>query len=306
MTDTEKKYFEILKQKIAEQLLIGFPSVDQDISKWKGQDIIYFQEELQQKVNGRISEKWFYTHLKSTAEKLPRIDMLNMLSEYVGYTDWNDLKLKNGAAIPRTKLPFSTRLLIILSPIIIVTVAFFGVLLFRPPATCEFCFVDSNSREKIDSIPIEIILLHEGESPQYMQCDSNGCFYIESDESLVKFIVKSSYYKTDTITRVLNKSLTSEQIRLKTNDYAMIIHYFSTANVADWKKRRAQLDKMIASDAQIFQVFDDNLGMEMYNKHEFINKLTMPLKSLKNIEIIETVYTGSEISTLRFRQNPTE
>ena len=33
-------------------------------------------------VNGRISEKWFYTHIKSNSGKLPRIDMLNILSEY--------------------------------------------------------------------------------------------------------------------------------------------------------------------------------------------------------------------------------
>ena len=43
--------------------------------------------------------------------------------------------------------------------------------------------------------------------------------------------------------------------------------------------------------------------MEMYNKKEFVNKLTTPLKSLKSIEVIETIYSGDEISILRFTQN---
>ena len=60
---------------------------------------------------------------------------------------------------------------------------------------------------------------------------------------------------------------------------------------------------MFADNVQIYQIFDkNNSGMELYNKQEFINKLTMPVNSLKNIEIIETIYTGNKISMLRFRQ----
>jgi hypothetical protein len=44
------------------------------------------------------------------------------------------------------------------------------------------------------------------------------------------------------------------------------------------------------------------VGMEMYNKEEFIDKLTMPLNSLKNIEIIETIFDGNRIKELRFKQ----
>ncbi|MFY7815715.1 MAG: hypothetical protein ACOVRK_11085, partial [Chryseobacterium taeanense] len=68
------------------------PSYD-DISKWKGIDIIYFQEDLRKKAKGNISEKSFYTYFKnSPVTKLPRIDMLNLLSIYAGYDSWYEFK----------------------------------------------------------------------------------------------------------------------------------------------------------------------------------------------------------------------
>lgn len=74
------------------------PSFD-DISKWKGIDIIYFQEDLRQKAKGNISEKTFYTYFKNNAqEKIPRIDMLNILAVYVGYNSWSEFRKKNPIA----------------------------------------------------------------------------------------------------------------------------------------------------------------------------------------------------------------
>ncbi len=68
------------------------PSFD-EISKWKGIDIIYFQEDLRKIAKGNISEKTFYTYFKtSPVLKLPRIDTLNLLSVYVGYKSWYEFK----------------------------------------------------------------------------------------------------------------------------------------------------------------------------------------------------------------------
>ena len=51
-----------------------------------------FQEDLFQEVKGKVSEKWFYTYFKNDAPKLPRIDMLNLLSSYVGFENWYAFK----------------------------------------------------------------------------------------------------------------------------------------------------------------------------------------------------------------------
>ena len=104
-----------------------------------------------------------------------------------------------------------------------------------------------------------------------------------------------------------NKSIDEEQIQLKTNDYALMIHLFSKSKVTNWRKRRQQLGLMLTDDARIYQVYEDGkTGMELFNKKEFIDKLTTPTKSLKSIEIIETIYTGDKISIMRFKQNQDE
>ena len=93
LTDLDLLHFEQLKKEVQAQYLKEYtPSYD-DISKWKGIDIIYFQEDLRKKAKGNISEKSFYTYFKnSPVNKLPRIDMLNLLSIYSGYTSWYEFK----------------------------------------------------------------------------------------------------------------------------------------------------------------------------------------------------------------------
>ena len=93
MTDLDLLHFEQLKKDVQAQYLKEYtPSFD-EISKWKGIDIIYFQEDLRKKAKGNISEKSFYTYFKSSpVSKLPRIDMLNLLSIYAGFDSWYDFK----------------------------------------------------------------------------------------------------------------------------------------------------------------------------------------------------------------------
>jgi len=96
VTDLDLLHFEQLKKDVQAQYLKEYtPSYD-EISKWKGIDIIYFQEDLRKKAKGNISEKSFYTYFKSSpVSKLPRIDMLNLLSIYAGYDSWYDFKKKH-------------------------------------------------------------------------------------------------------------------------------------------------------------------------------------------------------------------
>lgn len=93
MADLDLLHFEQLKVEVqAEYLKNHHPSYD-EISKWKGIDIIYFQEDLRKKAKGNISEKSFYTYFKTVpSSKLPRIDMLNLLAIYSGYQSWYDFK----------------------------------------------------------------------------------------------------------------------------------------------------------------------------------------------------------------------
>ncbi len=306
MTEKDLKYFEILKQEVAKTLQKNY-SVSSDIKNWKGQEITFFQDDLSDKVNGRISEKWFYTHIKGDTKKLPRIDMLNILCEYCGYQNWNDFTNQttiNKIPTPNTKRKKAKWIL----PLFLIIAIITSITIFlsiNKTTSYQFCFVDADFNIPITDTPIWVIWMNENESPMLSKCDSNGCFKFSTKQDKIQFIVRSPYYKTDTITRIIhNKDIKQEQIQLKTNDYALMIHLFSKSKVSNWKKRRKQLNDMFADNARIYQVYEDGLtGMELYNKKEFINKMTTPTKSLKNVEIIETIYSGSKIEILRFKQD---
>ena len=288
----------------------SYPGIDSDVSAWKGQDIVNFQEDLLDKVSEHISEKWFYTHMKSKNDSVPRVDVLNFLCRYVGYIDWNDFKYRNKDQFPglaegvqpkRLKLWHKISGLLLLLILAIVLVKTLG------NRSYNFSFADAYTKRRITDTLTEIIILNENESPLYMNIEPYGDFQLKTKMKSVQFIVKVPYYKPDTITRILNKIDASEKIYLYPNDFALMINYFSTTNVKDWKRRRSNLDRMISDSAYIYQVFDEGqVGMELYNKSEFIDKLTMPVNSLKNIEIIETIYSGKKISVLRFKQKSEE
>lgn len=99
MSDTEFLHFQSLKKAVQDKYLETHSPAYDKISKWKGIDIIYFQEDLRQKAKGNISEKTFYTYFKNNSqEKIPRIDMLNILSVYSGFNSWSEFKKKNPIA----------------------------------------------------------------------------------------------------------------------------------------------------------------------------------------------------------------
>jgi len=296
--------FELLKEKIVEAMLRSNPGMSRTISEWKGQDIVNFQEELHQQVNARISEKWFYTHMKAGNDKLPRIDMLNFLSQFAGYKDWNDFVYRNkGKGITQT-VKSGNRYFIIVPVLVIAVMAVF-YLLFQLLNTRDyvFCFYDMDTKEPVINGNIEVSLLVKGESPVQYLCDENGCFALRTNQVYVEMVVRAPYYRQDTIRRTLRKFERDERIGLRANEYAMMLKFFSEGNAVDWKKRRSKLEEMFDDAAMIYQVHDDShaTGMQLFTKREFIDRMTMPAQSLRNIDILDTKYLGEKIQVLRFR-----
>jgi hypothetical protein len=68
----EKILFSLLKKEITTAIMQSYPGIDPEISKWKRHEITDFQDEFLKKVNGQLSEIWFYTHLKGESGSLPR------------------------------------------------------------------------------------------------------------------------------------------------------------------------------------------------------------------------------------------
>jgi hypothetical protein len=311
----ERIYFEKLKEEISGLYRAKNLGIPENIVEWNGKTIEGFQNDLQQAVKSTISVRWFYNHIKSDNEgKIPRTDVLDLLCRYAGYTDWAEYISKNKVegAIPvsteqgtgnnEKQADKSKLLMISLGLILIVGVAW--LVIGRPSGNAyQFCFLDSDTGVPIKKSKIEIKLFKNNESAQVLMCDSNGCLTLNALPGKVKFVVNAQYYRPDTIVRTLTSPASSESIMLKPDDYALMINIFSRSDVKDWEKRRLEMEAMFTDDATIFQVDPvDRRAMEMYNKEEFIGKMTMPLSSLKNIEVLETWYSGKKISGLRFIQ----
>lgn len=305
MQQNDKILFSLLKKEIVATMKLSYSGINPEISDWKGQDITNFQEELLTKVNGRLSEKWFYSHVKSANLSLPRIDALNMLSKYAGYINWDDFKFKNTGQIAVNQNTNQSNNVFVKVPLLLlaVIIILFAVYKLMDTQNYIFTFIDADTGEPIVNGNIQVDLLLNNESPVNYFCDRQGSFALRTDQSKIKLAVKSPYYYADTVDRMLKKFNHSEKIKLRADAYALMICYFSQTNVEAWQKRRDQLNKIFSDHAMIYQVPDqkDGTGLELYNKLEFIDKLTMPASSLKHIEIIDSRYENGQIAILRFK-----
>jgi hypothetical protein len=211
LSRNDQKYFEALKKKIVATMQQSYPGINPSISEWKGQEITDFQEELLTCVNAHLSEKWFYTHMKSVSKSLPRIDVLNLLSKYAGYANWDDFVFKNQdliqasqtdappvSSVPRAALDKANRYFVII-PVatLCVLMIFFGVFKLFNTRDYKFRFYDADTKEPITASKIQVRLLLEGESPVTGMCDANGYFSLKTDKSLVRLVVSAPYYITD-------------------------------------------------------------------------------------------------------------
>lgn len=358
MLPADKHSFEQLRQAVEARFQEGHPHCHVPISEWKGQWIVDFQEDLLEKVQGRVSEKWFYTYFrKEEVVKLPRIDMLNLLSHYVGMENWaafqascdcshvengrddrdegkTDVAIdsrgeglgrsvkgeafvrgngsggpggsEHGNEVPlssqgsrRRRWPIATTLVGLSA--IVALLFLFG---FRDQEVeFRFVFMDAFTRSEVDHFPNVAYSQEEGQWKEMEILEGQGKLMGRRGEELM-VAVSGGYCHPDTFQLELPVQGEEVPIFLKPDDFALMIHIFSRSDVKDWKKRREKLEGMISENAEIFQVdAGEQLGMEMYNKEEFIDKLTMPVIGLQNIEILETRhdYEG-KINGLRFMQ----
>ncbi|HAM08939.1 MAG: hypothetical protein A2X05_03640 [Bacteroidetes bacterium GWE2_41_25] len=305
MHQEDKILFSLLKKEIADTMMRSYPGLDPEISNWKGQEITDFQEDLLEKVNGQLSEKWFYNHMKTDSHSLPRVDVLNILSKYTGYKNWHDFRYKNAGKPAVADKPgrFINNLIRIPLLFLSVIILIFIIIKIINTQNYRFTFIDSDTREPVTDSNLRVELLNENESPLSIPASSGGSITVRTSKSSVTMIVKAPYYKTDTIKRVLRKIGHDEQVNLNADYYALMISYFSQSDVIGWENRRQKLTMIISDDAIIYMLPDKSAGsgIALYNKWEFIDKITMPSSGLRKIEILDCRYLDGKISVLRFR-----
>ena len=332
-------YFDQLKAEIQAEYLKNNSPSEEDISKWKGIDIIYFQEDLRKKAKGNISEKTFYTYFKTpNIDKLPRIDMLNLLSIYAGYESWFDFKKqhssedkeitntstenleqkpilqKNNIVNQEYKEKNNYRLFkntktyiwVITSIILGILIVFlvFSDQIFKK--TYQFCFTDADRGTNIQST-IDIRVIKDNESPILYKVKPGECFVFNTKDKTLKMEISAPLYEKIEISRNLENASEIETISLKPDDYALMLHYYSTKDTDNTsleyiKMRQQKLNNLISDSALIYQVFDNEIyGVETLSKQKYIGLVTTPTKSLQNLKVIATKIKNGKIVSIKFK-----
>lgn len=313
--------FERLKRQLVKTCRASFPFLPEDLQAWKGTEIACFQEVLEEKTKGRISEKSFYNYFKTG--KMPREDVLDLFAQMVGEINWKDFVRKNSLSAPslhdivenikkdekiettkdKTFVLFPAKWKMGLAVLLLLSLS--GLIFYAAKekensnVATKICFEDAYTHRPIFE-PVEIHLI-ANESQNVFKTDSLGCFQWENEAAYLSFYVKSPYYKADTF-KIEGKR--SQNIFLKPDDYAMMIRLYASGKIADWEAHLGRLQMMFAADAEIFQI-DTETGyiMEVWNKEDFIDKLTTPIPSLQQLEVLETQYDNNKkIKVLRFWQ----
>lgn len=332
---SEIELFDLLKKAVTNRYFESNSASSSDISEWKGQDIVSFQEDVFDKTKSTLSEKWFYTYFKSEFKKLPRIDMLNILSQYAGYSGWADFSRaqtavwgkEEGAKAAETskgergeenrsgeevkkrsgKRKTGSRFPWVGLSVILIGLAALGVGIyysFFHQKTYEFCFIDAD-RNSLVTEPIEITIDRKGFTPLELFSE-NGCIEFSSFGDTLLMSIKSTYYKQDTFKINLHLYQGKENIRLIPDDYKVMLRHYSKSSQSV-KERIKMLDEMIANNALIYQVYDNEFfGVEVLSKQQYINLVSLPTTSLKNYTLIEAERKSGKIVKIKFKINSDE
>jgi hypothetical protein len=292
MTDLE--FFYQLKKSVLEQYQNSYPYFNGSWKSFSAQDILNLIDDIQLTTKQTVSEKWIYTHLKpETNQKLPRKDMLDILSVYVGKSGWDEFVFNDNInENNNVKSGFKKKL--------VIWVLFFGVLiagffiwkfLSKEEQKLEF----QNSFTK-DSIAKEEVKAYVVEDTVEKQIDLNSSTF--NIDKATKVVLKSPFYKPKEITILPNEPIA--KVELNPNDYAMMLKAFMKSDIKDWQTRKEQLNKILSDNLEVMVMLQNNLGAEYFNKQEFSQKVILPTASLKKLKIVELKQENdNKISFLR-------
>ena len=297
--------FKQLKEEVLCKYKDSFPYWEGTLEDFGNKEIAELQELIEAAIKQRISEKWVYTHLKPTDnEKLPREDMLNILSVWVGYSGWDEFRVKAKGKLVESEKRFSKKkgkkiLIVSVALFVLGFVVVFGGGKFFNEKEYVFRFYDQYTQKEVLASNFSVDLVANSASLQRQKI-VGGRLKIKSDIDNVQLKIVSPYYKDELFSILFNKEEIA--IYLQPDDYAMMLRMCMNSE-KDWEKRREQLEKIISDEAEIVEIMYDDIGVEFLNKEEFIDKITIPIESTNTMEIVDILYSEKgKITALKFIQ----
>lgn len=313
MTDLE--IFYQLKKSVLEQYQISYPYFNGSWKSFSSQDILNLIDDIQLYTKQSVSEKWIYTHLKpETNEKLPRKDMLDILSIYVGKSSWDEFRFngndniningnindngsingnfnKNSDVKRNSNYKFGILGLIFVLGLI-------GFLIWKVVSKEEqkLEFQNSFTKDSISKEEVKAFVVEDAiEKPIDLKSSNLNL------ENGTKVVIKSPFYKQKEITISPNEPLS--RIELNPNDYAMMLKAFMKSDIKDWQTRKEQVNMILSDNLEVMIMLQNNLGAEYFNKTEFAQKVILPSASLKKLKIVEIQQEkDNKISFLRLTE----
>lgn len=281
MTDLE--IFYQLKKSVLEHYQKSYPYFNGSWKSFSSQDILNLIDAIQLKTKQSVSEKWIYTHLKpETNEKLPRKDMLDILSVYVGKSGWDELRfddnIKDNKIINiknNSKKKFG--ILVLIFGVLIIG---FAIWKFTSKNNQKLEFQNSFTKDSISKEDVKAYVVEDSvEKPIDLKSPT-----LNLDKG-TKVVIKSLFYKPKEITISTNEPFS--RVELNPNDYAMMLKAFMKSDIKDWQTRKEQLHKILSDNLEVMIMLQNDLGAEYFNKTEFSQKVVIPSASLKKLKIVE-------------------
>lgn len=277
-----------LKQSVLKQYQNSYPYF---VGNWKtfgSQDILNLITDIQQKTKQTVSEKWIYTHLKpETNQKIPRLDMLDILSVYVGHSGWNEFVFTENKKIVSNKnqttknfkKPSKQKIILFVVAILVplILVCFWQ---FSSQNQQKIELKNSFTKDTINKSEVKAFSIEDSvEKPLEIK---NGEITVTKN---TKVVIKSPFYQDKKITIQPNEN--QQTVELNPNDYAMMLKAFMKSDIKDWQTRKTQINKILSDDLEVMVMLQNNLGAEYFNKTEFSQKIIIPTAALKQMKIVE-------------------
>lgn len=261
-----------------------YPYFEGNWKTFSSQDIQNLIDLIAVQVKQTVSEKWIYTHLKvETNDKLPRKDMLDILSQLVGYSGWDEYVFKwKQEVVPNVVQPKRNyNVVFSLGFIGLFLIGFFSYRYLKREEVQTIEVKNAFTEEQINSEEVKVVMIENNVETPIEMVDSK--IQITTKDS-AKIVLKSPYYKDKTI--VVRKE-NSNAITLQPDDYAMMLKGFMKSDIKDWETRKEQLQKILADDLEVLVMLKNDLGIEYFNKQEFSEKLIVPSVALKRMKVID-------------------
>lgn len=333
MTDlnTQLSMFYILKEKLTEKYRQAYPEFSGRINDLKGTGIINLQVMLEQEVQGRISEKWFYTHIKPDENQtLPRTDALDMLCRWLGYRSWDDFIYQNSPkpqvdnapepavqpiveqaptiaeaqAIPQPKAK-KQWLSWLVGGTIVAALAFVawqfgaknGVGAMAEKRGTRLLLIDALTHDVISG-PVNLELLANGKVAERFTFKENEAVIVPCNGT-AQMVIAAPYFFADTVTvACANDSIIS--LYLAPDYYSRLLVSVKNKSKGESAILRDKLDKMLNDNGEFIQVEDGQVEVEFFNKQEFIMFLLSPAGPMGRMKLLECKYNNQQIEKVVF------